>query len=131
MALKYSRQRQVIKDFLMTRKDHPTADVVYMNVKHEYPNISLATVYRNLSLLADLGEIRRLRMGDGVDHYDADTSQHYHVICTECGSVSDLKARSIDNTINLSDLDYDGKIQGQVTYFYGICTDCCSRSVSE
>ena len=47
MALKYSRQRQVIKDFLMSRKDHPTADVVYMNVRQEYPNISLGTVYRN------------------------------------------------------------------------------------
>ena len=131
MALKYSRQRQVIKDFLMTRKDHPTADVVYMNVKHEYPNISLGTVYRNLSLLTELGEIRRLRMGDGVDHYDADTSHHYHVICTECGSVADLKAHSIDNMINLSDLDYDGKIQGQVTYFYGVCADCCSQPASE
>ena len=115
----------------MTRKDHPTADVVYMNVKQEYPNISLGTVYRNLSLLTELGEIRRLRMGDGVDHYDADTSQHYHVICTECGSVTDLKAHGIDNMINLSDLDYDGKIQGHVTYFYGVCADCCSRSVSE
>ena len=59
MALKYSRQRQVIKDFLMTRKDHPTADTVYMNVRNEYPNISLGTVYRNLSLLADIGEIGR------------------------------------------------------------------------
>lgn len=131
MALKYSRQRQVIKDFLMTRKDHPTADVVYMNVKQEYPNISLGTVYRNLSLLTELGEIRRLRMGDGVDHYDADTSQHYHVICTECGSVTDLKAHGIDNMINLSDLDYDGKIQGHVAYFYGVCADCCSRSVTK
>lgn len=130
MALKYSRQRQVIKDFLMTRKDHPTADIVYMNVKRTYPSISLGTVYRNLSLLADLGEIRRLRLGDGVDHYDADTSQHYHVICTECGSVADVKT-SIDNMIHLSDLDYDGKVQGHITYFYGVCADCCSRSASE
>lgn len=131
MALKYSRQRQVIKDFLMTRKDHPTADMVYMNVKHEYPNISLGTVYRNLSLLADLGEIRRLRLGDGVDHFDADTSRHYHVICTECGSVADLKTHGIDEMVDMSILNYDGKIQGHVTYFYGVCADCCSRSVFE
>ena len=131
MALKYSRQRQVIKDFLMTRKDHPTADIVYMNVKREYPSISLGTVYRNLSLLADRGEIRRLRLGDGVDHYDADTSQHYHVICTECGSVADLKTHSIDSMMDLSNLGYDGKIQGHVTYFYGVCADCCRQLVSE
>ena len=44
MALKYSRQREAIKSFLMTRKDHPTADVVYENVRKEFPNISLGTV---------------------------------------------------------------------------------------
>ena len=58
--LRYSRQREAIKEFLMTRKDHPTADVIYQNVRLEYPNISLGTVYRNLTLLSDLGEILRL-----------------------------------------------------------------------
>ena len=53
-TLKYSRQRESIKEFLRTRKDHPTADVVYENMKLIYPNISLGTVYRKLSLLADL-----------------------------------------------------------------------------
>lgn len=124
MALKYSRQRQLIKDFLMTRKDHPTADAVYMNVRREYPNISLGTVYRNLSLLTDLGEIKRLQVGDGVDHYDADTSQHYHVICTECGSVTDLKVNDIERILNIAGQDFDGQIQGHVTYFYGICRNC-------
>ena len=82
-ALKYSRQREAIKCFLMTRKDHPTADVVYHSLRADFPNISLGTVYRNLTLLADLGEIARLRLGDGVDHFDADTSRHYHFICSE------------------------------------------------
>lgn len=59
-TLKYSRQREAIKDFLMTRKDHPTADVVYENIKKIYPNISLGTVYRNLSLLSEIGEIQKL-----------------------------------------------------------------------
>lgn len=126
MALKYSRQRQVIKDFLMTRKDHPTADVVYMNVRQTYPNISLGTVYRNLSLLADLGEIRRLRVGDGIDHFDADTSTHYHFVCTECGSVIDLtmKPDSIDRIMDTAAADFDGTIEGHMTYFYGVCGNC-------
>lgn len=124
MALKYSRQRQLIKDFLMTRKDHPTADAVYMNVRREYPNISLGTVYRNLSLLTNLGEIKRLQVGDGVDHYDADTSQHYHVICTECGSVADLKVNEIERILDIAGQAFDGQIQGHVTYFYGTCRNC-------
>ena len=125
MTHKYSRQRQVIKDFLATRKDHPTADVVYANVRQEYPSISLGTVYRNLSLLSDLGEIRRLRLGDGVDHYDADTSEHYHVVCTKCGSVSDAQADGLGRIMESADIRYDGEIQGCVTYFYGICAKCC------
>ncbi|MBD5484215.1 MAG: transcriptional repressor [Lachnospiraceae bacterium] len=133
MALKYSRQRQVIKDFLMTRKDHPTADVVYMNVRHEYPNISLGTVYRNLSLLADLGEIKRLRVGDGVDHFDADTSDHYHFICTECGSVIDLKTDGLERiaeTVEAANAEFEGEIIGHITYFYGMCGDCRKKTLS-
>ena len=58
-ALKYSRQRESIKEFLRSRTDHPTADTVYENLRQIYPNISLGTVYRNLSLLSDIGEIRK------------------------------------------------------------------------
>ena len=75
-TLKYSRQRESIKEFLMTRKDHPTADVVYENVKKIYPNISLGTVYRNLSLLSDLGEIQKLSSFGGADHFDSGIHQN-------------------------------------------------------
>lgn len=128
MAMKYSRQRQVIKDFLMTRKDHPTADVVYTNVRQEYPNISLGTVYRNLTKLADIGEIQRLRVGDGVDHFDADISDHNHFICTSCGQVIDLTMDSIHSIVETAGEHFDGKIEGHVTYFYGLCGDCYRKS---
>ncbi len=130
MALKYSRQREVIKEFLKTRKDHPTADTVYMNVREQYPNISLGTVYRNLTLLADIGEIQRLRVGDGVDHFDADVSPHYHFVCTECGSVIDLEMDSIDNIVDIAGMNFDGKITGHVTYFYGYCGNCQKKTLS-
>lgn len=123
-ARKHSRQRDLIKDFLMTRKDHPTADIVYMNVRKQNPNISLGTVYRNLTLLADIGEIARLRVGDGVDRFDADTSLHYHFVCTQCGRVTDLKMESIENIMETAMADFDGHIEGHVTYFYGICGRC-------
>lgn len=124
MSLKYSRQREVIKEFLTTRKDHPTADVVYMNVRMQYPNISLGTVYRNLTLLSDMGEIQRLRVGDGVDHFDADTSPHNHFVCTECGSVIDLEMESIDHIKDIASKNFDGLVKGHSTYFYGLCSGC-------
>ncbi len=124
MTLKYSRQREAIKKFLMTRDDHPTADVVYSNVRTEFPNISLGTVYRNLTLLADLGEISRLRVGDGVDHFDADTSPHYHFVCESCGGVTDLKTESLDSIVEIASRNFNGRIQGHITYFYGLCPHC-------
>lgn len=127
MALKYSRHREAIKEFLCTRKDHPTADVVYMNVSREYPNISLGTVYRNLTLLVDMGEIQRLRVGDGQDHFDADISKHYHFVCTECGSVIDLEMDSIEKINDIAGMNFEGQIYGHVTYFYGTCGDCTKR----
>ena len=130
MALKRSRQREMIKSFLMGRKDHPTADVIYSNLKQQDPKLSLGTVYRNLTLLSDMGEILRLRVGDGVDHFDADTSAHYHFICSECGSVIDLKMDNIDSIIDIAGMNFDGEIHGHVTYFYGICGNCRHKSLS-
>lgn len=124
MALKHSKQRDLIMTFLMSRKDHPTADIVYMNVRKENPNISLGTVYRNLTLLSDLGEIQRLRLGDGVDHFDADTSPHYHFVCSDCGSVIDLEMDSINHIQEIAGARFDGQIAGHVTYFYGSCGSC-------
>lgn len=128
MALKRSKQRDMIKSFLMGRKDHPTADVVYMNVRQDNPNISLGTVYRNLTLLADIGEIQRLRVGTGVDHFDADTSPHYHFVCNACGSVIDLEMESIESIIDTANAAFDGIIAGHVTYFYGTCSSCTKKA---
>ena len=89
-TLKYSRQRESIKACLMSRHDHPTADAVYASIREEFPNVSLGTVYRNLNLLVDLGEVRRVTIGDGKDHFDADTGTHYHFVCHRCGSITDL-----------------------------------------
>ena len=128
MNLKYSRQREAIKDFLMTRKDHPTADVVYLNVKEEFPNISLGTVYRNLTLLSDIGEIAKLNMGDGADHFDGNPNTHYHFICAECHSVIDLEMENIDSINEIAGANFDGQIAGHITHFYGLCGNCTKKS---
>ena len=57
---------------------HPTADMVYLHVKETFPNISLGTVYRNLNLLADMGEIIKIPTPDGADRFDGCTKPHYH-----------------------------------------------------
>ncbi len=128
MAVKYSRQRQLIHSFLMTRKDHPTADVVYQNVRQEYPNISLGTVYRNLTLLADRGEILRLQVGDGVDHFDADTSLHCHFVCSDCGGVTDMQLDCMNEMLADARRNFDGRVERQTTCFYGLCGKCLDKT---
>lgn len=124
MALKHSKQREMIRSFLSTRKDHPTADVIYAQIRQEYPNISLGTVYRNLTLLADIGEIQKIRVGDGVDHFDADTSEHYHFVCKKCGAVIDMDMESINHILEIAGMNFPGEVEGHVTYFYGTCGGC-------
>lgn len=125
MALKKSKQRTAILEFLKTRKDHPTADVVYQNVKVEQPKLSLGTVYRNLTVLADIGEIQRLRVGDGTEHFDADISEHNHFVCEKCGSVIDLPQIPIlDEIDGEMNKEFDGTISGHKMYFYGVCKKC-------
>ena len=126
-ALKYSRQRESIKNYLMNTKDHPTADMVYQYVRKEYPKVSLGTVYRNLSLLAELGEIIKLDCGDGYDRFDANMDPHYHVVCTSCNELEDLHMESIDHIKTIANATYKGIIIGHHTIFYGLCEKCKNK----
>ena len=128
MSLKYSRQREAIKMNLMSRKDHPTADAVYLSIREEYPNISLGTVYRNLQLLTELGELQKIRIGDGLDHFDADTRQHYHFYCTKCGAVIDMDMDAIDEINDIASKTFDGIIESHNLTFSGICGRCIPKS---
>ena len=122
--LKYSKQRESIKNFLVTRYDHPTAETVYLNIRKEFPNISLGTVYRNLNLLAEIGEIQKLSPGIGPDRFDGNPAPHYHFICRHCGCVMDLTVSGLDHINILAGQDFDGEIEGHITYFYGSCPSC-------
>ncbi|WP_026517758.1 Fur family transcriptional regulator [Butyrivibrio sp. MC2021] len=125
MALKYSKQRAMIKDFLQGRKDHPTAEVVYNNIREIYPKISLGTVYRNLVLLSDIGEIARFRVGDGYEHFDYDVRNHNHFVCNCCKKVADIEMDDINGKIDeIASKSFPGKIDGHKIYFYGTCEDC-------
>ncbi len=121
---KYSRQREAIKEYLSRTEEHPTADTIYMDIREIYPNISLGTVYRNLKLLVDRGEIIRIIGMDESDRYDGNTHNHYHFLCNECKRVLDIEMEAIDSIIDLANKNFPGKVEGHVTYFYGKCNEC-------
>lgn len=126
-TLKYSRQRESIKANLMSRKDHPTADAVYAGIREEFPSISLGTVYRNLNLLVELGEAQKLTFGDGKDHFDADTSLHYHFVCRGCGAVLDLPMEPFSDIDQKAQASTDCRIEDHTVFFFGRCAVCLKK----
>lgn len=116
---RYSHQREVILGNVLSRKDHPTAEQIYEDVKREIPNISLGTVYRNLNFLAGEGKILKVDLEKSV--FDSTLEGHNHMLCEKCGRVVDV---DIDiNTANFFD-----KLGNIITKadvrFTGICAQC-------
>ena len=128
-TLKYSRQRESIKEYLNSSCEHPTADMVYTHVQERYPKVSLGTVYRNLNLLAEEGEILRLTQVDGSDRFDGNLMPHYHFFCNHCKQVLDLKTTSLEHINTLANVDFDGIVEGHQILFYGHCPSCKKNSI--
>ena len=125
MAQKYSRQREEILSALCARTDHPTAEDMYLQVRDELPHISLGTVYRNLSMLSDEGEILRIRNLNGPDRFDGCTQEHYHFVCTDCGKMRDLELspqQQLNERANSEECV--ARVDGHALLFYGQCSEC-------
>ena len=127
--LKYSRQRESIKKYLDTHRTHPTAETVYQDLRQEFPNISLVTVYRNLNLLADLGEILRISSGIGPDRFDGKITPHYHFICTQCQTVLDMDMEPQMHLNEIAGKRFEGTVTSHVTHFLGLCPKCYHKKL--
>ncbi len=125
---KHSKQRDSILAFLSGRTDHPTAEEVFLNVQHDFPHISLATVYRNLTLLSELGQIRKISTGEGPDRFDAITTPHNHFRCNSCGKWIDLDMESIEYIDELAGKSFPGRVEGHTVLFNGICPECLNKA---
>ncbi|GEM_PF-48882 len=127
MALtKRSRQREAILSELCGRTDHPTAEELYLSLKEEMPNLSLGTVYRNLSLLSEEGTIRKLSCG-GADHFDGNTAQHYHFLCNRCGRLYDLPMPVFEELDREAQKYLPCLVDYHRLTFYGICQSCMEK----
>ena len=122
-GIKHSRQREALLDALKSTKTHPTADGLYAQLKQDFPNISLGTVYRNLKMLSDNGTILKLDIGTGVEHYDGFTHEHYHLVCGDCNSVSDIEV-NLDSLDAIAEQASGGEILNHSLIFYGKCKKC-------
>lgn len=122
--VKYSSQREAILRFLRTRKDHPTADIVFQHIRKDIPNISLATVYRNLNQLAAAGTILRLTTDGKTDHFDATVEPHFHFCCRGCKAVKDIDMEPVPELMGKATKASNFKIEEATVLFSGLCDQC-------
>lgn len=117
-------QRSLVLEVVRDSQCHITADEVYDTIIKTYPDISKGTVYRNLNLLADIGEIRKVEMPSGADRYDHLCHEHYHARCVKCGQVFDVDMEFMaDLGKNIKDT-HGFEFTGHDIIFKGICPDC-------
>lgn len=119
--MRYSTQRGIILNIIKGRCDHPTADMIYASCREIDPNISLGTVYRNLKLLSDNGEIDTLETVDKKLHYDGNTNTHVHFICKKCGKIVDLFIKP-NVPKELENLGVT--VTNEKCVYYGECAEC-------
>ncbi len=119
-----SKQRTAILQVLEGTTSHPTADWVYQKVSRMIPNISLGTVYRNLSQLAEAGTIQRMEIGDGTDHFDYNTNPHDHFYCRECKSLYDFPLPYDKRIDTLANDTGCGIIDRHSLIYQGVCNGC-------
>ncbi len=122
--MNYSRQREVVLQTLKDNVVHPTAEYLYSILKEKEPNISLATLYRNLKQLADNGVIKKI---DGLapsSHYDHNTHKHYHFICDECKKVFDVSEDVAPDIVQNIESETDFTVKSYDILIHGICKEC-------
>jgi len=133
MGVKFDRktrmtpQRRVILEELRRANDHPGADEIYQRVRKRLPRVSLGTVYRNLDILCELGEVQRLELSSAMKRYDGIPKKHYHIRCICCERVDDAPIAPL----NALEDDLYGttvfEIIGHNLEFTGLCPQCSKQ----
>jgi len=124
MTKRVTRQREAVLKFLKNNNSHPTADMIYEGLRKEIPNISKGTVYRNLKVLQESGQIAELNIKGTVSRYETKQASHYHFRCEQCGRVFDIN-EPIDKGVDERVAKRTGfKVTRHQLEFRGLCKDC-------
>ena len=122
---KQFRKRNAILECLRSTHAHPSAEMVHEMLRSEHPDISLATVYRNLTYFKSKGLAASVATVNGVERFDANTEPHVHFICANCDAVIDLHQipmpRSLDGDIQSST---GCRVEGCQLTYTGLCGNC-------
>ena len=123
-----TRQRKTVLDVLKGMDTHPTADEIYDRVKQKLPRISLGTVYRNLEVLSELGEIQILELSGSLKRFDWDPHKHYHIRCIRCDRVENAPLAPMNQLENKLYQSTVFEIIGHNLEFIGLCPECTEKT---
>lgn len=124
MQLRMTNQREMILQELQKSRDHLTADELYQRIRKKMPRISLATVYRNLEILSEVGLIKKLEVSGRQKRFDWKTEDHDHIYCIRCHRVENLKLDREEIGVTVPDTVSGYRLTGYRLEFSGLCEDC-------
>lgn len=122
---KYSQKREAILLKIQSTDCHPTADWVFQELRGEYPDLSLATVYRNLALFEEEGTITSIGSINGQERFDGITYPHGHFICRQCYCIFDIMLNAEQLSLAaIFESDSLYKVERMDVTAYGLCMTC-------
>ena len=129
---RFSKKRQAVLDCVLSTRTHPTAEWVHEHLKDAYPDMSLATVYRNLGQLRDAGLIQSIGIVNGEERYDGVTDGHPHAVCSVCGRIIDIPPIDIPPIAVEEIRKKTGfTVSGTNLRFSGVCSACFDKTKME
>lgn len=118
-------QRMAVLKVLACNPNHPSIDEIYDIVKRDFPTTSLATIYKTIATLKEIGEVAELSLGSGANRYDGcNMHPHPHLICVECNRIIDIDIADLDNLSDRVSVQSGYQIIRQRLDFFGICPEC-------
>lgn len=122
--LKLTPQRLAVYKYLISTKEHPSAEVIYKALQPDYPTMSLATVYKAVKTLVEVNLVTEINVGEGNFRYDGNNTDHAHIQCTSCNQVNDIEDVSFNNLNKIAEDATSYQIAYNKVFFYGLCKEC-------
>lgn len=122
--LKLTPQRLAVYQYLKSTTEHPSAESIYKALQPNYPTMSLATVYKTLKTLVEIGLVQEINIGEGNFRYDGNCCEHGHIQCINCSKVDDLHEVNFSQLNKTVEENTHYIVKWNKLFFYGLCKDC-------
>ena len=127
MKERNTKQKEIILNYLLNTKSHPSIYELHNMIKEEYPSIGQATIYRNISKLVDAGLVRKITTKDGIIHYDGDITPHIHMDCTVCNKLVDIFNRDLKEVVEKIEKSAKISVSTYELLLKGTCHECLKK----